>query len=413
MRIVHACPGVMPHSSHTALALEENGWLERHLTTFAHLPGHPVDRALTAALRAVGRGGDAALARRGLAAVPRPHVRRFPAWDLLRACAGRLRLGPVALDRLWERGAAAFDRWAATWLRPGQDAVIGYEHFCRATFRRARRLGVRTVYNMTAAHYRVSQAAFRAEAEREPGLRDDYRRHAEARDPGRNRHKDDEFAAADFVVANSRFTARSLRACGFPAERIAVVPLGAPAVVPGAASAGHGGPLRFLYAGGVSALKGAHYLLRAWGRAAPTAELRLAGEWQLPAAYQTLPPGALFLGRLSREALSAEYLRADLLVFPTLCDGFGMVVTEAFAHGLPVLATPAAGAADLVREGENGWLVPPADADRLAAALAWCAESPGRVRAMRAAATETAAGRPWGAYRRDFAAALGRLLGSP
>jgi glycosyltransferase involved in cell wall biosynthesis len=403
----------MPHSSHAALALEENGWLERHLTTYAHLPGHPVDRALTAVLRAVGGDRGTPLARRGLVVVPRPRVRRFPTWDVLRACAGRLRLGPVALDRLWEHGAAAFDRWTATWLRPGQDAVIGYEHSCRATFRRARRLGVRTVYNMTAAHYRVSQAAFRREAEREPGLRDDYRRHAEARDPRRNRHKDDEFAAADFVVANSRFTARSLEACGFPAERVAVVPLGAPAVAPGAATARPGGPLRFLYAGGISALKGAHYLLRAWRQAAPAAELRLAGGWQLPEEYRALPPGASYLGLLSREALSAEYLRADVLVFPTLCDGFGMVVTEAFAHGLPVLATTAAGAADLVREGENGWQVPPADADRLAAALAWCAENAERVRAMRAAAAETAARRPWGAYRRDFAAALGRLLGSP
>jgi len=63
------------------------------------------------------------------------------------------------------------------------------------------------------------------------------------------------------------------------------------------------------------------------------------------------------------------YRRAELLVFPSLEDGFGFVVAEAMACGLPVVVTTNVGAADWVRP-EYGWIVPPADSDALAAALA-------------------------------------------
>ena len=60
------------------------------------------------------------------------------------------------------------------------------------------------------------------------------------------------------------------------------------------------------------------------------------------------------------------FRRAAMLVLPTLCDGFGYVVSEAMANGLPVITTYNAGAAERVDEGRNGFVVPPADALALA-----------------------------------------------
>ena len=64
------------------------------------------------------------------------------------------------------------------------------------------------------------------------------------------------------------------------------------------------------------------------------------------------------------------YSSADLLLFPSLADPWGLVVSEAMACGLPVLCSTRAGCAeDLVRHGENGWLVDPLDEDAFTAAL--------------------------------------------
>ena len=100
---------------------------------------------------------------------------------------------------------------------------------------------------------------------------------------------------------------------------------------------------------------------------------------------------------------------ADVLVFPTLSDGFGMVVAEAMAHGLPVITTDQAGAADLVSP-DNGLIVPAADAQALAHALQWCLDNRDRLHTMRFHAFETARRRQWPHFRHDLIAALERGL---
>ena len=60
---------------------------------------------------------------------------------------------------------------------------------------------------------------------------------------------------------------------------------------------------------------------------------------------------------------------ADLFVFPSEYEGFGLSIVEAMAAGLPIVTTPVGAATEVVRPGSNGWLVPVADAPALAAAL--------------------------------------------
>ena len=66
------------------------------------------------------------------------------------------------------------------------------------------------------------------------------------------------------------------------------------------------------------------------------------------------------------------YQTSDLMLFPSVEDGFALVVAEALACGLPVITTPNTGASDLIRPGENGEIVPIRDPQALAqAALKW------------------------------------------
>jgi glycosyltransferase involved in cell wall biosynthesis len=80
-----------------------------------------------------------------------------------------------------------------------------------------------------------------------------------------------------------------------------------------------------------------------------------------------------------------------------------MVVTEALSRGVPALTTRRAGAADLVQDGETGFVVPPADADALAAGLDRVITGRAKLAAMRPAAVEAAARWQWSDYRRELA----------
>jgi glycosyltransferase involved in cell wall biosynthesis len=90
-------------------------------------------------------------------------------------------------------------------------------------------------------------------------------------------------------------------------------------------------------------------------------------------------------GAADMEALPAHYARADLFVLPSLFEGYGMVVAEALAHGLPVVASDTGAAAHLLACG-GGVLVPPGDTAALCAALAPLLADPARLGPLRQAA---------------------------
>jgi phosphatidylinositol alpha-mannosyltransferase len=102
------------------------------------------------------------------------------------------------------------------------------------------------------------------------------------------------------------------------------------------------------------------------------------------------------LGRVHGDELWRRLHEADLLCAPSLTgESFGMILTEAFAAGTPVLASHIAGYADVVTDGVDGVLVPPADPQRLAEELQSLSRDPDRLRRMGLAARESATRYAW------------------
>jgi phosphatidylinositol alpha 1,6-mannosyltransferase len=145
--------------------------------------------------------------------------------------------------------------------------------------------------------------------------------------------------------------------------------------------------------------------------------LILAGSGPLaPRMRAAAPDGVTILGQLDRQkALPTLYASADAFVFASLTETLGLVVLEAMASGLPVVAAPAGGVADHLRDGENGIAYPPGDIGAMAQAIVRLVLDPDRRRRLADGARRTAERLSWDAELdrldasyRDVVAAAGR-----
>jgi glycosyltransferase involved in cell wall biosynthesis len=173
-----------------------------------------------------------------------------------------------------------------------------------------------------------------------------------------------------FLALND-FARERFVAGGLPPDRVWVKPnsVGDPGPRPGRPSSSP----TVLFAGRLTPEKGVGVLLEAWRRLGPAGlELVVAGDGPMrPALERRPPPGVRFLGQVGPEAVREWMLRSRALVFPSwLYEGQPMSVLEAFAAGLPVLASRLGGNVELVGALGDGWLAPARDPAALARRLA-------------------------------------------
>jgi phosphatidylinositol alpha-mannosyltransferase len=169
--------------------------------------------------------------------------------------------------------------------------------------------------------------------------------------------------------------------------------------VPPARLRAAGEPLRVAFVGQAVERKGLPVLLRAFEalRAQVPAELTIVGASEDEVAPLIVEPaGISVLGRVGDEERHDVLVDADVLCAPSLGgESFGMVLTEAFADGTPVVASDIAGYRDVVSDGRDGLLVPRGDATRLAEVLRDLALDPARNQALGVRARESAARYAW------------------
>lgn len=181
------------------------------------------------------------------------------------------------------------------------------------------------------------------------------------------------------VIATSPSTVRALADYDVPPERCTVVPPGTEPA-PLAAGSGRGEQWVLFCAASLTPRKGHAVLFRALARLRHLSwRLECAGSDTLDPASAALSRGLIeelglmdrveLLGELDADALAARYQQADLFVLPSWYEGYGMVLAEALARGLPIVSTTAGAIPDTV-PAEAGLLVPPGDEAALAEALA-------------------------------------------
>lgn len=377
-----------------ALALQEADLLGEFWTCISWNPDSPMNHFLPRALRNQ-------FLRRSFPESVRPLTRPRPLREV-----GRLVFGMFDIDAVLQD----LDRAVAERLREkGKfSAVYAYEDCALSSFRVAKERDVQRLYDLPIGYWRVAQRIYAEEREREPewaetltGIRDSDEKLA---------RKDEELKLAQHVIVASSFTAETLERAEFSGG-VSVIPYGAPE---GDASACPGTcgstslrekRLRVLFVGSLGQRKGLSYLLRALESLGENAELTLLGRKTsencpaLEAAirkYRWIPT-------LAHDAILREMQRHDVLVLPSLFEGFGLVILEAMAQGLVVIATPHTAAPDLIDDGTDGFIVPIRSAEAIAERLQLLLRDSARLRDMKLAARGKAQAHRWEVYRRSLA----------
>lgn len=183
-------------------------------------------------------------------------------------------------------------------------------------------------------------------------------------------------------VVNSHHTAGVLRRMGLNGSEVLVVypSFNLPETVKQEQEPEDFGALKLLFVGNSIRRKGLEYLIDAMDRLSDlNVQLDIVGGTDREPAHAIflkakidelgLRQRIFFHGKVSWKTLAEFYSKADIFVFPSLYEGFGIVIAEAMAFGLPVIATNVGAASELIRNGENGLLVQPGSADALASAV--------------------------------------------
>lgn len=275
----------------------------------------------------------------------------------------------------WRQGQLQFlhDRCLGRWAAANVEQLE--PHYCYVftqvgleTLKWARREGVATVLDNANGHIRDYREVCHRESLRWCGGA--YWGHPS---PAMVERVEEEYRLADRIRVSSEWAKSSLMAMGVPGSKIhvAALPLNLQRFHLSTNRLTSDGPLRVCYVGSMNLGKGFVYLLRAIKMLGPSrVDLEMVGATGDRCCRRLL--------ERERDGLTIKcapgdpvpaYHRAEVLVLPSLHDGFGFVVAEAMACGLPVIVTDQCGAADLVRPGLTGWIVQAGRAEALAIAL--------------------------------------------
>lgn len=308
--------------------------------------------------------------------------------------------------------SAWYDRLTTPFAKEG-DAFHFVSSMGLLAAKQARQHGVRLICDVRTAHVLEEETLLREEYQR-LGL--NYR---STRTTGLRKRILAEYELADDILVMSTYARESFIRQGFPSEKLHVLELG---VNPQNFSL-HSSHLRsktdnvfrIIFVGQVLPRKGLHYLIDAFQQSnLPDSELLIfgsIGDKEYARRYLASTDIKVnYLGRVPPIELQRSYQIADVFVLPAISDGFAMVVSEAMAAGLPVIVSENTGASKLVREDQDGFVVPVRDVTSLQEKLIWLYDHPHERTLMGQQAIRRAEQFNWERYSKGLIQIYHRIL---
>lgn len=301
-----------------------------------------------------------------------------------------------------------FDRMAKRKIVPA-DIFTGWSSFSLYSMRKAKEMGMVAVIDHGSAHIEYHDKILREEKERWgiPGGR------LKLAHPGIIAKEILEYEEADAICIPSSFSKKTFLAAGVPEAKIIKIPYGVDIdeFRPGRKE---DEVFRVVYAGGMTLQKGVHYLLRAFSELnLKNSELLLIGglSKEISPFFEKYAGRFRYLGKVPQKELVRHYAQSSVFVLNSIHDGFGMVIIQAMASGLPVIATENTGGPDIIEEGKTGFIIPIRDVEKLKERLTFLYENEKIRKEMgERAVRKAASGFSWDDYGDNIFRAYEKLL---
>ncbi len=346
------------------------------------------------------------LNRRAFSGIPKNLIYAYPLLEMMRLLSIKLKLrnfirhdhGPLSVYAVYK----ALDTHVAANLDNIDriEKVYAFSVGALSTFTRAKQLALRTIYELPIGYWRYHRKIMEEEAALKPEWADTI---LSVRDTKEKLERmDNEIAMADKIIVPSRFVADSLLTMNQRVKEIAIVPYGGPEPLHEVRTfKGKNEKLRILFVGGLSQRKGISYLFDAANLLKDKVNLTVIGRRVAPCkALDDALNGCRYIATLPNSLVLQEMEQHDVLVFPTLFEGFALVILEAMSRGLPVITTSHSGAGpEIISDGEDGYIVPIRSTECIAERLEYLANNPDGLNKMKVAALEKAKRFPWKAYQ--------------
>ncbi len=292
--------------------------------------------------------------------------------------------------------AIAFDDAVSEIINRDLDVFHSWNGFCLEGLKKARKLGVTSIVVRASSHMLTQIEILREEF-------DKYSVGGEVEIQEMIDRCVAEYDTADYVQVPSEFVRKSFLDRGFPEEKLIYLPFGVD--LDRYSQTSHEDPVfRLLFIGRIGLRKGVHYLLEAWKKLQlPKSELVLAGNieprfGEILEKYESVE-GIILPGFVKNPA--KLYASSSAFIFPSLEEGSALVTYEAMASGLPVITTFNSGS--IVRDGEDGFIVPIRNVDAICAGIEKLHNDRGLARKMGASAWEYILRYTWENYSSGLA----------
>lgn len=301
----------------------------------------------------------------------------------------------------------AYDHSAKHFIPPVGDIFVGFSSYSLHSLQRAKKMGYLTVLERGSSHIEYQTEV----------LKEEYKKYGlefNATHPKVIEREIAEYEKCDFISIPSSFVQETFLERGVRENKLIQIPYGVDL------SSFH--PMekkdrkfRVLHVGGITLQKGVHHLVQAFHELNfPDSELWLIGEVSTeikPILAKHWDNKMYLKGPFPQKDLHGYYSEGSVLCLLSIQDGFGMVVPQAMACGLPVICTETTGAKDIVEDGRDGFVIPTGNISAAKEAITRLYENLELRRKMSMAALgKAAAGLSWETYGERMTDAYRKLL---